>query len=224
MSNTVKPQLRQQEHRHGLYDEFICHFPYSVLSVALGLVVLTLVTTLATVANPHKAYFALFHNFHYLHIIFAGAGTVLTFFKYSRSVIKGIIVGTISPAVFCILSDVIMPYIGGRLAGVPMKLHICFLHEYTNIGIFLLVGIITGFVLSLHSQHNDQTAAFARWSHFLHIFLSSLASMFYMVASGFVDWMPRVGVVSIILIAAVVIPCTLSDVIVPVWFARTGNE
>ena len=214
----------QDEHRHGLYDEFICHFPYGVFSITLGIIVLTIISLFAAPTTAHHAYHDLFHIFHYLHIVFAGAGTILTFFKYSRNLVKGLIIGVVSPTIFCILSDIIVPYLGGWIVGVPMRLHICFYHELTNIGIFLFIGIATGLVLSLHKQHTDSSESFARWSHFLHILLSSLASMFYMVANGFVDWMPQVGIVFVILMVAVVLPCTFSDVVVPISFARAGNK
>jgi len=47
-----------------------------------------------------------------------------------------------------------------------------------------------------------------------------LASAFYMVSSGFGDWIDQIGLVFILLIFAVVIPCTLSDVVVPILFAK----
>jgi len=212
------------EHTHGIYDEFLCHFPYAVISIALGIIILTFISTFAQQTVALGAYWNLFHSFHYLHIIFAGAGTVLTFFQFSKNIVKGLIVSIVSPTIFCIISDIIIPYIGGLMVGVPMQLHICFYHELLNIAIFLFIGIATGFVLSLHQRHTDSSSFFARWSHFMHILLSSMASMFYMVANGFIDWMPQVGLVFIILMVAVVLPCTFSDVIVPISFARSGKK
>ncbi|OGB97566.1 hypothetical protein A3F06_03480 [candidate division TM6 bacterium RIFCSPHIGHO2_12_FULL_36_22] len=212
------------DHEHGLYEEFICHFPYGVFSIALGIILLTFTSMLIDETVVDFAYQNLFHMFHYLHIVFAAAGTLLTFFKFSKNIVKGLIIGIISPTIFCILSDIIVPYLGGWVVGVPMQLHICFYHELANIGTFLGIGLATGLVLSLHQRHTDSSASFARWSHFLHILLSSLASMFYMVANGFVDWMPQVGLVFVILMVAVVLPCTFSDVVVPILFARSGNK
>jgi hypothetical protein len=216
--------MGHKEHKHGLYDEFICHFPYAVFSITLGIIILTFISTFAGRALAHQAYYGLFHTFHYLHIVFAGAGTALTFFQFSRNIMRGLFISIVSPTIFCILSDIIIPYFGGMIVGVPMKLHICFYHELTNIGIFLFVGIATGFILSLHQRHTDSSSFFARWSHFLHVLLSSLASMFYMVANGFIDWMPHVGLVFVILMVAVLLPCTFSDVVVPISFARLGKE
>ncbi|HJM68641.1 MAG TPA: hypothetical protein QGF02_01725 [Candidatus Babeliales bacterium] len=222
MSTTTSKS--HEEHVHGIYDEFICHFPFGVFSIALGIILLTFTSLFIAPAEASYAYHDLFHMFHYLHIVFAAAGTILTFFKFSKNILKGLFIGIVSPTIFCILSDIIVPYLGGWIVGVPMNLHICFYHELANIGIFLFIGLATGLVLSLHQQHSDSSEYFARWSHFLHILLSSLASMFYMVANGFVDWMPQVGLVFVILMVAVVLPCTFSDVVVPVMFARSGNK
>jgi hypothetical protein len=209
---------------HGVIDELVCHFPYAIFSLSISFIVLTMISALAVNSVSSASYYALFHTFHYLHIVFAGVGTVITFFRFSRNFARGIVVSFLSPIVFCVLSDVIMPYLGGTAVGITMKLHICFYHEFTNIGVFLLAGILTGFALIYHGSHTQSSKFFARWAHFWHILLSSLASMFYMVASGFEMWMPHIGVAFVILVVGVVVPCTLSDVIVPVVVARSGKN
>jgi hypothetical protein len=216
-----------EEHNHGqsLVQEFMCHFPNAVFSVLfslIGLSVLTFVgagkeeSTLACVWDQ------LFHSFHYMHIVFAGVGTILTFFSRSKNVLTGLIVGFISPTFFCVLSDIIFPYIGGRMIGVHMKLHVCFAYELLNVLPFSLIGILTGLILSTHSEYSR--SQFSRWSHFMHILVSSMASSFYMTAHGFTEWSSKIGAVFLLLIIAVVIPCTLSDAIVPLVVARFGNK
>ena len=211
---------------HTLFDEFVCHFPFAVLSVAVGLLLLSFFTPASDDVLVLKQFHRLFHSFHFMHILFASAGAILTFFRYSKTqnFIKGLLVGTLSPAFFCMLSDIMMPYVGGKILGVEMRLHICFFNEFSNIGIFLLIGVFTGFVLRFHVDSKHGGSMFTRWLHFFHILLSSMASMFYLVSYGFTTWYHQMGVVFLVLIMAVVVPCTFSDLIVPFVVARDGRK
>ncbi|MFT6765523.1 MAG: hypothetical protein ACJAZS_000401 [Alteromonas naphthalenivorans] len=205
--------------------EMICHFPYAVLSVALSMIAAGILGYSSVDPIPgvvDKGAMVLFHSCHFLHIVFAATGAVLTFFRYSNEVLKGLIVGAVSAIVFCILSDVILPYLVGEMMGIPMELHICFLSELSNVLPFLLVGVFNGWLLS--QNKSGQQSFFSIWSHFAHIFVSALASMLYTISHGMHDWYNYMGILFILLIVAVVIPCTLSDVVVPAYFARMGRK
>jgi hypothetical protein len=214
------------DHRHTVLDELVCHFPYAVLSLAVGLITLSVLTTLYTGSAQcaQLAYYRLFHSFHFMHIVFAAAGTVCAYLRYSKSWLKAFVVGLIVPAIFCVLSDVILPYVGGRMLGVPMRFHLCFLCEFTSISIFLLVGVLTGFALKLHVTSAPQGSLFNYWLHFGHIVLSSLAALFYLVSHGFCCWDEYMGIVYALLIIAVVILCTMSDVVVPILVAKMDKH
>lgn len=212
-------------HGHSFTEEMYHHLPYAIFSVALAMIVLSMLDFSAPevahhhhgACDHHHGFSSLFHSFHFLHILFAATGAIVTFFRFSNNIVRGLIVGTLSPAFFCILSDVILPYIGGQILGVPMELHICFHEEYHNIIPFLIAGIVNGFVLKKHQT--KMLGIFSAGSHFAHILISSLASLFYMVSHGFAHWHESMGLVFLFLVIAVVIPCTLSDVIVPLYFA-----
>lgn len=226
-THTPSTHMHNDHHHHDylLKSELLHHLPYAIFSVALGMVVLSLLDYSATVQSFGVAarqarcsgYHMLFHSFHFLHILFAATGTVITFSRFSNSVGKALIVGTLSPAVFCMLSDVILPYLSGRALGIEMELHICFHRELQNVLPFLGVGILNGMVLRYH--HSSMLRVFSLGSHFIHILISSLAALFYMVAHGFDNWYPQMGYVFLFLVVAIVIPCTFSDVIVPMYFA-----
>lgn len=205
--------------------EMICHFPYAVLSVALSMIAAGILGYFSFGAAPESVEhgsMVLFHSCHFLHIVFAATGAVLTFFRYSKDVLKGLIVGAVSAIVFCVLSDVLLPYFVGELMGINMQLHICFLSELSNVLPFLVVGVFNGWLLSKH--HAGQQSFFSIWSHFAHIFVSSLASMLYTISHGMHNWYQYMGVLFMLLIIAVVIPCTLSDVVVPAYFAGMGKR
>jgi hypothetical protein len=157
-----------------------------------------------------------------MHIVFAATGTLITFFRFSKSVWKGIIIGGLTASFFCLLSDSILPYLGGLALGVPMHFHICFVSELDKVLPFLFVGLLNGYVMSRH--HSSKQSFYSTFSHFIHILISSFASMFYLVAHGFNEWAHDIGFVFLFLIVAVVVPCTFSDVVVPMWFAKRADK
>jgi len=208
----------------ALRDELICHWPYAVFSTAFALAILSFTAPSSATgsASARTSLLALFHSFHFMHIMFASMGTVITYLRFSASFMRTIIVGALAPTFFCVLSDAILPYVGGRLLGVDMYFHLCFLHELKNVLPFLIAGIASGFVMKLH--HGGRLDWFSQMSHATHIFVSALASMFYLVAHGFSDWTHQLGAVFILLVVCVVVPCTLSDVVVPMILARTDKQ
>ena len=212
-------------HQHSIMGELICHLPYAIFSVAFSITVLSFVSyfsfgdSVETLCHKSDQ---LFHSFHFMHIVFAATGTLVAFFRFSKNITKALILGIVSPMIFCTLSDSILPYIGGKLLGVDMHFHLCFVTELSNVIPFLIAGIVNGFAISRH--YGDRQMLYAVSSHAIHILVSSLASMFYLVAHGCTDWYRIIGMVFIFLIVAVVIPCTLSDVVVPMLFARMGNK
>lgn len=206
-------------------QELLCHFPYAVLSVALSMIAAGILGYFSFGATPQTVEhgsMVLFHSCHFLHIVFAATGAVLTFFRFSKNIVKGILVGALSAIVFCVLSDVILPYVVGQIMGIEMELHICFLSELSNVLPFLLVGVFNGWLLSRHKS--GQQSFYSIWSHFAHIFVSSLASMLYTISHGMHDWYRYMGILFMLLIIAVVLPCTLSDVVVPAYFANAGRK
>ena len=213
-------------HGHTLYDELICHLPYAIYAVSLSLGLLSFLTLLYFRGlDPHivhKISNALFHNFHFMHIVFAGMGTMITWGKYSKNWLRGIVFGSITSTFFCVLSDILMPYVGGRFLGAPMDLHICFFKEFRNITPFLIVGITSGTLMASH--HIGRQTMYSVVSHFVHIFISSLASMFYLVGHGFLDWHNKIGMIFSLLLCAVVMPCTLSDIVVPLLVAKDRQK
>ncbi len=207
-----------------IVNELACHFPYAVFSVALSLATAAILGYFSFRAQPEEiehGSHVLFHTFHFMHIVFASSGTVLTFFRFSKKTLKGIVIGACSAVFFCVLSDSIMPYLVGEFMGVQMDFHICFVTEVNNVMPFLLVGLFNGWVLSKHNS--AQSSFYSIWSHFMHIFVSSLASMLYIISHGMHDWHDQMGILFMFLIVAVVIPCTLSDVVIPVYFAQNND-
>ncbi len=216
----------------SFYHELLHHFPYATLSVALALMLLTLITVFFDTGVAAQAAAAcsegccnhasgldiLFHSFHFIHILFATSGTIVTFRRYSDKIWVGLLVGTLSSMVFCTLSDVLLPYVAGRLLGIEMDLHICFATELSNILPFLGVGLFNGWVMTQLPEFRTQENSL--FLHFLHTFISAMASIFYAVGHGLSDFYTYFGMFYLLMVVAVIIPCTLSDVIAPIFFAK----
>ncbi len=211
------------EHHHTVWGELMCHFPYAIFSVAFSMICLSLLAFIAPAATASaKMTSRLFHNFHFLHILFAATGTMLTFRRYSKNLLFGVIVCTLVPAVFCTLSDALIPFIGGQLIGLDMHFHWCFISHLDTILPFLIVGLLNGLAMSSHAA--SLQLFYSLGFHFIHIFISSMASILYLVGFGFTNWWHHMGFVFSFLIVAVLLPCTLSDIVVPMIFAKRQGK
>jgi len=172
--------------------------------------------------QDHHFLHSLFHNFHYLHLVFAGTGTVLIFRKYSKSLLWAVVAGFIIPAIFCTLSDSILPYLGGWYLSLDMRFHWCFIEHLDKVLPFLTIGVLNGFVMSSHGKASQ--FLYSTGSHFAHILISSMASILYLASFGFSDFHQSIGFVFLYLIGCVLIPCSLADLVVPMMFARKVNK
>jgi hypothetical protein len=212
-------------HECTLADELVCHLPYAIFSITLCFAVLSFWSfSSLCVLQPlmmQQGAHSLFHIFHFMHIIFAATGTIITYVRVSGNVMRGVLVGGITAPIFCSMSDVVLPYIGGRMLGLPMTFHLCWYSELSTIVPFLLVGLLNGFVMSKQIHARQKNSFF---SHFAHILVSSFASLCYLIAHGFTTWYAHSGVILILLLIAVVLPCTLSDLVIPMTCANIGKK
>jgi hypothetical protein len=160
---------------------------------------------------------SLFHLFHPLHVCLSAIATTSLFWCYKPHVFQALIVGAVGTIVPCGLSDYIFPYLGGRMVGQQMELHVCLTDHPQFFFPFLALGILGGF------WAENRLAGSHLLSHGAHIFISSVASLLYLISFGFTGWMMDVRLVFpafAIIVLAVWIPCCISDIIVPVSAAH----
>lgn len=233
MEQKKQQSCSSHEHHEGhLLSELSHHLPYAIFSLALGLILLSLLDVFGLSHGVHDhghdhshaadGAHLLFHSFHFMHIIFAMTGSLITFSRFSNNLFKGIVVSLISSVFFCTLSDIILPYLAGIFLGVHMHFHICLFSEWHNVLPFYFIGLVNGLIMSRHSSAIK--TFYSVGSHFGHILISSLASLFYLISEGFSNWSPQMGLMFLFLIIAVVVPCTLADVVVPIFFAKPGKN
>ena len=155
----------------------------------------------------------LFHVFHPLHVLFSAAATTAMFWRYDKKILKATFIGFVGALSLCGLSDIFIPFVAGYLLGVEMQLHICILADPMLILPFAFFGIFMGFVLPTVVESTI-------FSHATHVLISSMASIFYLVSFGLIEWIPVGGMVFIYMVLAVMIPCCTSDIVFPLLLVR----
>jgi len=193
--------------------QLIHHIPFSTFGVMLALLgvgVLTFIADLAAAQHilPHAAE-DLYHVFHPSHVLLSAVASTAMFRKHDGNLVKAICVGFFGSIILCTLSDSIFPFIGGKLLGAQMHFHIDIIEHPGLILPFAIVGTIAG--LAAPKSFDKAT----EYSHSMHVFVSSVASIIYLVAFGLEYWTHAVGGVFLVTIFAVMIPCCLSDIVFP---------
>lgn len=201
-----------KENIKHIFIELRDHLPYSIFSVAAGMMLLGILTFGAEIfgssdiSSPSKG---LFHVFHPIHILFSATATTAMFWRHEKHFFKAIIIGFIGAVGICGISDIFIPYIAGFLLGVKMHLHICIIEHPGLILPFLITGIFAGLIVP------DTTQKSTIFSHAGHILVSSMASILYLIGFGLTEWIHVAGMVFIYMVLAVMIPCCMSDIVFP---------
>ncbi|MBI4620371.1 MAG: hypothetical protein HY739_09455 [Desulfobacterales bacterium] len=210
LTNGIKWRYLGTELRH--------HLPFSVFSVAVGITalgIISYISTLMGMMNFSQASYRLFHIFHPLHMLFSSMATTAMFWRYERKLVKAIVIGFIGAVGICGISDILMPFYSGKLLGVKMHWHICIVEHPQIILPFVAVGILTGLMV-------PEVRRSTIFSHSAHILISSMASILYLVSFGLSEWVQVIGMVFVYMILAVIIPCCISDIVLPLLL--TGEE
>ena len=204
--------------------EFAHHLPYTIVGSLISMAAVWWFGTQQLASGHSELLFqqarASFHLFHPLHICLSAIATTSLFWRYERHVLRAAWVGAWGTILPCGLSDYFFPYVGGRLFGQPMQWHVCIVQEPQLFFSFLALGILGGFWAEsrLRGSH--------LFSHGAHVFVSSAASLLYLVSFGFTSWMTDVQAifpVFAIIVLAVWVPCCISDVVIPVATAHKGH-
>lgn len=193
--------------------ELAHHLPYSVFGVSTGIILMGLLTFFVSVMGREiylsEASGELFHVFHSCHILFSAVATTAMFWKHEKRLVKAILVGFFGSITICGVSDIFFPYIGGMILGSEMHMHICLIEEPGLILPFAFVGVIAGILVTQSLEKSTE------YSHSVHVFVSSVASILYLLSYGLTDWTHVLGGVFMVTIFAVMIPCCASDIAFP---------
>ena len=193
--------------------ELARHMPYSIFGVTIGLLAMGVLTFLAILVRAEGllgyASQEVFHVFHPAHILISAVASTAMFWKHEKRIFKAALVGFLGSITICAISDIFLPYIGGMLTGKPMLMHVCIIEEPGLVYPFAVVGVLAGLMVTNNFERSTQ------YTHSAHVFISSAASLLYLLGYGLTDWIHSVGSVFLIIIAAVMIPCCASDIVFP---------
>ena len=207
-----------------LVAEFAHHLPYTIVGSLISMAAVWWFGTQRLNNGDAPALLTQaresFHLFHPLHICLSAIATTSLFWRYERHALRAVWVGAWGTILPCGMSDYVFPYLGGRLLGQPMQWHMCIVQEPQLFFSFLALGILGGFWAEsrLRGSH--------LFSHGAHVFISSAASLLYLVSFGFTSWMTDVKnifPVFAIIVLAVWVPCCISDIVIPVATAHKGH-
>lgn len=189
------------------------HLPFSIFGVLMGISIMGVLTFMATLMRaedllPHASE-DLFHVTHAGHILLSAITTTAMFWKHEKRILKAILVGLVGSITICGISDILIPYLGGKLLGMDMAVHICLIEEPGLVIPFAVFGVLAGLLVPAAVEKSTE------YSHSAHVLFSSSASIIYLLAFGFTDWVHFLGSVFIITVVAVAIPCCVSDIVFP---------
>lgn len=196
--------------------ELLRHLPYTSISslIAMSAVWYFGMTQVArsTGAPWTKELEWSFHVLHPLHVCLSAITTTAALWRFRRKFLPALLVG-FGSVIPCALSDYFVPFIGGKILGQQMTLHICLVEHPMLIVPFLSLGVLVGFLLE------GRVSNHSFFSHGVHVFISSLAALVYLASFGFTGWMTDVNLVFpvfLVVVLAVWVPCCFSDIVVPV--------
>lgn len=151
-----------------------------------------------------------FHIFLPLHLLLSAIVTSAMFRHHGGGILSAVGVGAVGSIGICMISDVIIPYLGGSLLGARMTLHVDLVEDTSLVIVPTIAGAAIG----------AATRLWTKCPHAAHVMISTLASLFYLTAFGVADWIPKLPFMFVLLFVAVWLPCCTSDIVFPLLFAR----
>lgn len=197
--------------------EFAHHLPYTIVSSLIAMAAVWFFG-MVQLNSPGGADWSAeldwsFHVLHPLHVCLSAITTIAALWRMERRLAKTLVVGVLGSVIPCGLSDYFVPFIGGRLLGQTMELHVCLIEHPMRILPFLVMGVFGGLLFEGRvSEHSV-------FSHGAHVFISSLAALLYLASFGFTGWMrdaQLVFPVFLVVVIAVWLPCCISDIVIPI--------
>ena len=186
------------------------HAPHTALGVVSGIIAIFLFYRL-----PHRIAFNVFYTLHPLHVVFSAMATASLYKLHMQRERCNIwmlyLIGYTGVIVIATISDSIIPYIGEILLNLPNRgIHIGFIEKWYLVNPLALLGVTIAY-FKTQSKH----------PHAIHVFLSTLASLFHIIMAlgGKVDFISSI-VIAIFLFLAVWIPACGSDIVYPLLFVK----
>jgi hypothetical protein len=129
------------------------------------------------------------------------------FYKYKSNTLQAIFIGIFSSILIGSLSDILLPFLGATALFLKPEFHLPIIEK----PLIILASALFGSFIGINAK-------ITKLPHTFHVMLSVFASIFYLTA-----FTPNLSLIyliisSIIIIIAVVIPCCISDIMLPFFF------
>ena len=183
------------------------HAPFTAFGAVVGVIVMVAVYLAGLAASVS---YDAFHILHPAHLLLSSAVTATMFRRHGGNVLAAVAVGIGGAIAICTISDTVLPHLGGAALGGSMTLHL----EIIKHPWLAILPALTGAAIG---------ALVLRWTrcpHAAHVLISTLASLFYLLGFGALDWLQMFPLVFVVLFIAVWVPCCTSDIIFPLLFAK----
>lgn len=217
----LKKQSCDHSHLPSVKEELRIHFPYSIFSaiVAIGFaVIFGEVLLQGDKELIVSASGDLFHILHPTHLLFSAIAITAMFWTHEKKIWKALLLGIFATVPVCSIGDILIPYLGGLLLHQDMHLHICVISHPKIVIPFILIGVVGGI---LAAETVERSTIF---SHSAHVLVSCGAALFYLITFGFTHWLEHIGIVFVILLLAVLIPCIIHDIVVPLLLLENRRK
>ena len=193
--------------------EIVCelknHAPFTGLATVIAVLVVFLFFYLPEETISERA----FHLSHFVHIVASAMVTAGIFYKHKPSVFTALLIGILGAVIIGSFSDIIFPYLGWTLLNMEIHFHFPLLEETFFVLLSALLGSLAGVFINKTKP-----------PHFIHVFLSVFASLFYLLVFS-PPFAPFYFVAAFFIVfVAVIIPCCLSDIIFPFFFINEKDD
>ena len=176
------------------------HLPFTLMATLVSMVLIVI----SLRENWIKEMTPIFYLFHPAHVILSALVSSAIFYNYKKKIIPSMLTGIIISIIICSISDIIFPYLGSFLFGVPISFHLPTLENPLIILVAGLIGAVAGITIKK-----------TKVPHFLHVFISIFASLFYIFAYARAFSFMNLIFILIVTSISVVIPCCLGDIVLP---------
>jgi hypothetical protein len=176
------------------------HLPFTIAATLISMVFIVV----SLRENWIKSMIPIFYLFHPIHIVLSAFVSSAIFYNHRKKIIPSILVGTFIAIVIGSISDVLFPYLGSLLFGVPISFHLPVLEKPIIILVVGLIGAGLGVIIKK-----------TKLPHFFHVFISVFASLFYIFAYSRAFSFLNLIFILIITSISVVVPCCLGDIVFP---------
>ena len=189
------------------------HAPFTAFGTVTGIVIMAAFIQFHVSREISST---LFWTLHPLHVLVSALVTTAMYRLHSKGRLwPTLIIGYIGSVGIATLSDSLIPFIGEWLLNMPHRgIHLGFIEKWWLINPLALAGIALGYIKPT-----------TKFSHAIHVFLSTWASLFHiLMALGTQSDVATWILTALFLFLAVWVPCCTSDIVFPLlWIKKTGD-